>query len=76
MHTHTHPFPSFLPCFTPTSTKALARGILPYPGSSCRAAGPWLLQMPPCTHLEVGLSRRSPLIVQLIWELILPLAEL
>lgn len=33
MHTPTHPFPSFLPRFTPTSSKALARGIFPCAGS-------------------------------------------
>lgn len=46
-HTHTHPFPSFLPRFTPTSIKALARGILPYQGAVAEllllAIGPWPL---------------------------------
>lgn len=44
-HTHTHPFPSFLPRFTPTSIKALARGILPYQGAVAEllllAITPW-----------------------------------
>lgn len=50
-HTPTHPFPSFLPRFTPTSIKALARGILPYPGAVARApCGAASRAAPPCHH--------------------------
>lgn len=38
MHTPTLFLPSFLPRFTPTSSKALARGILPCAGSRGRSS--------------------------------------